>query len=283
MKILVIGDLIVDQYKMCDATRLCPEAPVPVLVQNSKTYETKGGAGLVVEQLKALIGEEHVVGQLGSVSRKQRIFADERLVTRIDYDRVAVCDAHEYESRVIKALKTKEFNVLIISDYDKGAMTEHMAGRIMKAAKILGIPTFVDAKNSWQWYPKAYAYFPNATETNLFNWKGLTGKYTNIIHKQGHLGCKVNGQPIPTSSHDVRDTTGAGDVFIAAFAAAFLCEIVLEMESLPTNGKGTITQNALERCARFANFVAGMSVEHVGTRVVTKAEVTERYHQETKS
>lgn len=271
LKVLIIGDLIIDQYRMTKATRLCPEAPVPVLVQQGDTFETRGGAGLVANQLSALIGEHNVNAQLGSMSRKERIFADERLVTRVDFDHIAVCDAHEYETRVLKALRTEEYGLLIVSDYGKGALDSRSAFFIMKAARKLNVTVLVDAKNNWDRYINAFAYFPNLSEELPYQPTPTLRKTNNVIRKLGPRGCSVNSCVIPTSKREVRDTTGAGDVFIAAFAGGLLIEAVRGKER---------TFETLTRCAHFANTVAGLSVEYVGTRVVTLKELGKSFPEE---
>src|ERR1700753_3045399 len=104
-KVLVIGDLINDQARYCQATRLCPEAPVPVLVQQGKTAQTDGGAGLVVAQLSAIIGEDLVAKRFGSLSVKERIFADGHLQCRLDRDRIHIFLSPDiYEQGVLDIL-----------------------------------------------------------------------------------------------------------------------------------------------------------------------------------
>ena len=54
MKVLIIGDIIIDKYIYGTSTRLSPEAPVPVVTQE-RTIETQGGAGLVFKNLQSLL------------------------------------------------------------------------------------------------------------------------------------------------------------------------------------------------------------------------------------
>lgn len=255
MKILVVGDLVIDQYKMCQATRICPEAPVPVLIQQKPTYETIGGAGLVYNQLLELTDGIHAV--YGSKSRKERIFADGRLICRLDYDSLEI--TANFEKRVHEILEESKPPILIISDYGKGAFIEESAKRIMKKTHQLGIKVLVDAKHNWDFYDLAFAIFPNQHE----KWNTEV-RAQHAIQKMGADGCMVDGVHVPTLEVEARDTTGAGDVFLAAFAY-----------SLNNYGEGL--ENQLTMAAEYANLVAGLSVVHVGTHVVTKQEIRNAY------
>lgn len=262
MKILVCGDQIIDVGRWTTATRLCPEAPAPVLIEQSVTH-TQGGAGLVAEQLKALLGDESVLFEFGSRSRKERIFADGRLMCRIDYDSLPANEWDwdqfpDFETRVIRAIENEVPSVLIISDYAKKSFTEEIAGNIVRFANQIDCKVLVDAKHNWGWYRGCFAVFPNQREANFYP----QGNSCNVIQKLGPEGCSVNGQLVPMEEkHAVSDVTGAGDVFIAAFAA--------RLSRLLEAANGTkLNQYHLINCAKFANKVAGKSVEFLGTKVI---------------
>lgn len=266
MKIAVIGDLIIDQYVMGTATRLCPEAPIPIVIPTQEKYETRGGAGLVSDQLKALIGDASVVEMFGSKSRKERTFVDGRLVLRVDYDSIIGTDSEHwsdyYGEQVVKMLTTEQIGMLLISDYGKGAIGEDAAFQIRNTAKDLDIPVFVDAKNHWPKYRGAFAMFPNQHECA----DGAGSDH--IIQKLGQRGCSVDGQIVAGLDQEVRDVTGAGDIFLGAFAAK-----VLESSML-------YDEPRLLEAAEFANIVAGLSVEYVGTHVVSLGEVSDYMESE---
>lgn len=257
MKVLVLGDYIDDIYEFYTATRLCPEGPVPVLVHTSPGGRlTAGGAGLVANQLNALFPES-AIPLFGSVSNKTRVFADDRLMLRIDDDSFDVNEPEVYTRKIDKALAESKIDAIIVSDYNKGAFTQPVAWNVMDRAKKKGIPVFVDAKNDPNWYEGCFACFPNKLETPIF-------KAQHTIQKLGSDGCEVDGVHIPTNSHPVRDVTGAGDVFLAAFVYKWLSTSIV------------VGRHRLEVAAEFANKVAGISVEYVGTHVVTKEEIDNR-------
>lgn len=257
--VVVVGDHIHDVYRFCDATRLCPEAPVPVLIpQNSDSRP--GGAALVVAQLEAL--GVLVRAHYGSLSRKERILAGHRLICRVDEDRISrlrnYTSRDRFERRVLRSLVSA--SALIISDYDKGTMTHSTASRFLQIAEQHHVPVFVDAKNNWRWYESgAFCFFPNEKES-LF---GVSLRSDlHIIRKLGAKGCKVDGDIVPTVAQAEFDVSGAGDCFLAAFVLSYL----LKNDSVSE-------QESLRRAAVFANKVAGISVQHVGTHVVTWKEI----------
>lgn len=257
MKILVIGDFIQDVYTFGTATRLCPEAPVPVIVPTSPDNESNGGAGLVHEQLLVLGSE--AVARFGSYSRKHRYFAGNHLIARIDEDSI---DDHWYScwerSPLTPSLEWAD--AFVISDYGKGAMTRELARQIVDT----DLPCFVDAKHHWHWYwngRENVAIFPNEHEIDG------TARFSRVVRKLGSNGCTfkshnkdARGIPeewwMPATVSEVVDTTGAGDIFMASFVYAW---------SL---------QHPAEDCLRFANEMAGESCRHRGTFVVGREFAT---------
>lgn len=257
-RVLVIGDEIQDIYTFGRATRLCPEGPVPVIIPE-RTETRGGGARLVANQLEALIGVENVTFLSGSQSKKKRIFADDRLICRLDEDSYAVDETFYQFARPY--LRSADIDLLVISDYGKGAFTEIGVKDILCEAENAKIPVLVDAKNNFEWYYDrayvAFALFPNEHERPNSKRRIIP---CNVIQKLGSRGCSVNGTHIPLETeHAVRDTTGAGDTFIAAFAAYM---------AYAMDRGVAVDQINLESCARFANKVAARSVEFVGTKVV---------------
>jgi len=85
MKVLVLGDVIIDKYIYGTSTRISPEAPVPV-VTYIEEKETSGGAGLVFENLKSLGVDVDMFETQGQVSVKTRVICDGHYITRIDDD-----------------------------------------------------------------------------------------------------------------------------------------------------------------------------------------------------
>jgi bifunctional ADP-heptose synthase (sugar kinase/adenylyltransferase) len=264
-RVLVLGDSIRDIYRHFTATRLCPEGPVPVLVEDGGWDCRAGGADLVAHQLTELFEDPSVpILCTGSYSEKERLMADDRLMLRIDRDSVGISNPELYLASIETQLRETKFDAIIVSDYDKGAFEEPLANWLVRRADDFNTPVFVDAKKNWHWYRGSFTMFPNDRENSA----GINKYARHIIHKLGPGGCKVDGVHIPTKNHAVRDVTGAGDVFLAAF--------VYKMIELGLPGNSSVLlpeQPILEIAARFANKVAGISVEYVGTHCVTKEEL----------
>ena len=118
MRILVVGDYIEDRYVFGTATRLCPEAPVPVIVP-SEWRTSWGGAGLVCQQL-AELDSNTVLPRFMSFSRKERFFAGHHLVCRVDSDN---CPPSEHANPMYP-WGTDDLawaDAIVVSDYGKGA------------------------------------------------------------------------------------------------------------------------------------------------------------------
>jgi bifunctional ADP-heptose synthase (sugar kinase/adenylyltransferase) len=261
VKVLVIGDTFADKNRICKATRLCPEAPVPVLVE-TESYTTAGGGQLVADQLELLLGENIVTYMPLSHSRKERLFAGGHLVARVDHDNVASCEWGPVQDWFQHELPTAD--AVVIADYGKNPNITMGAGRfIITQAAQYEIPVFVDAKTRWAVYRGAFAMFPNEHEKPNPDF----AKY--IIQKLGGQGCSIQGSLVPAvPERRVVDVTGAGDIFLAAFVAKYLTW---------KNAGNDPWHGQLHESARFANFVAGKSVEWVGTHVVKDVDINENF------
>lgn len=234
--ILVVGDYILDRYLWHRPLRICPEAPVPVLVQTG-VEDRAGGAALVSGQLAALGSAVALVP--GSHSTKTRIFADHHMIARVDNDSHAKVNWRANLGGV-------DAGIVVISDYNKGTFNPESVAWLRR--RYPAALFFVDAKVNFKWYADCFACFPNAHETPADTW--------HVIRKLGAGGCNVDGQDVPLEFvHSVLDVTGAGDVFLAAFVHSY--------ERSPD----------LMAAAAFANYVAAKSVEHLGTHVVRKEEL----------
>ena len=119
-KVLVIGDVIIDKYIYGTSSRISPEAPVPVITYIEEK-ETKGGAGLVYENLKSLGVDVTMFETEGQVSVKTRIMCDGHYITRIDDDKPA------NGMDVLKQVQETDFSqydYVVLSDYNKGVLDE---------------------------------------------------------------------------------------------------------------------------------------------------------------
>jgi rfaE bifunctional protein kinase chain/domain len=222
-RIGVLGDLMLDRYLWGTASRLSPEAAVPV-VDFAEQSECLGGAGNVAANLAALgahveafgvIGEDEpgramlsclrdvgIAGQ-GAVADKSRVttvktrvIARHQQVVRIDREkRDAVAPALEEKlfRRLLASLK--KLNGLVLSDYDKGLITDAFAERVLSACHHLKVPVFVKPKTSRLYaYRGARVIVCNAKEAGFFVTHSLYDE--NSVEEAGrkllaHFGCSA--------------------------------------------------------------------------------------------
>lgn len=191
-KILVFGDLMLDQFVWGQVDRVSPEAPVPVVDVEQET-RTLGGAGNVARNARSLGATVFPVGivgrdgggdsilqlleeqkiETGSVIRtarkttvKTRIIAHQQQVVRVDREQ-----RDPVEESVAKALKESfleqlpEVDGIIVSDYSKGTVTSGLLSEILPAAKKAGKVVCLDPKpRHFSSYSPVTAITPNQKE-----------------------------------------------------------------------------------------------------------------------
>ncbi|MEJ7615479.1 MAG: bifunctional ADP-heptose synthase [Pyrinomonadaceae bacterium] len=193
--IVVYGDIMLDEFVWGSVTRISPEAPVPV-VDVQRESVNLGGAANVLANLIGLGARSCVVGLVGNdatgsrvrrelhaagavrvdetlvvddarpTTIKTRIIAHNQLVVRADRERRTPAAAH-IEDRLIEVLRhaTEAADALIISDYDKGAITARVLAEILPLAARRRIPALVDPKiRNFNAYQPATLVTPNHHE-----------------------------------------------------------------------------------------------------------------------
>lgn len=175
LRVLVIGDLMLDEYLWGRVDRISPEAPVPVVAVEKESH-TLGGAGNVINNLSAMGAKVFAMGTVGTgqagrdvlkklealsvdvtgvirdpdrpTTRKTRIIAASQQMLRIDREVRHRIDAHTLDALTkIIAGYINKMDVVIISDYDKGLVTRELVGRIVELAKKSGVMTLADPKS----------------------------------------------------------------------------------------------------------------------------------------
>jgi rfaE bifunctional protein kinase chain/domain len=196
-RIGVAGDFMLDRYVWGSATRLSPEAPVPV-VDFKNESQVLGGAGNVAANLAALgatvfpfgvIGEDEegsairscldamgmaTKGIVADASRittvKTRIVAKHQQIVRVDRERREPLK-RAVEDRMVRAIKSllPRFDALVLSDYGKGVVTESFTDRVLTECHRRGVPALVKPKESRLFaYRGATVIVCNAKEAGFF-------------------------------------------------------------------------------------------------------------------
>lgn len=177
LRIGVFGDLMLDELVRGEATRISPEAPVPVVLMRDPGHREifPGGAGNVAANVAALGGKPVVFGAVGDdeagrrlktlladreidaaglvsepgrvTPHKTRIVAHQHQLVRVDVEQPRPISAQSARLLARRfARRAAEIDALIISDYLKGSVTTELAGEISTAARQRGIPVLVDPK-----------------------------------------------------------------------------------------------------------------------------------------
>ena len=212
-QIKIIGESCLDIFVYCDAIRLAPDLPVPVL-QKIHTETNPGMAANVERNVNARsISTELVTNENWNSFVKTRYVHDKsnHMFFRVD--------TPQKIARI--NLNDLNFNseVIIISDYNKGFLTESDIEHICSSHPLV----FLDTKKIiGPWAEKAkYIKINDYEFKNSQNF--LTDKLVSkIIHTRGADGCDFLGENFPVERFDIRDTSGAGDSFMAALVAEFL-------------------------------------------------------------
>ncbi|MCA9403371.1 MAG: D-glycero-beta-D-manno-heptose-7-phosphate kinase [Candidatus Omnitrophica bacterium] len=193
--ILVIGDLILDQYIRGSVSRISPEAPVPVVLQQDSFY-TPGGAANVAHNLSGLGAQVTLMGIIGKDDEgqillkdlkkrkidtkgilvdahrptvtKTRVIAQHQQVVRIDKEDLdrplaagAIKKLHGFLDRHLK-----EYDAVILSDYGKGLLTAQTVQHAVTLARQHKVIITVDPKvEHFDYYRRVTAITPNLKET----------------------------------------------------------------------------------------------------------------------
>ena len=253
MKVLVLGDVIIDKYIYGTSERLSPEAPVPV-VKYRREVESLGGAGLVYENLKSL-GVDVTLFETGQPSSiKTRVICDGHYITRIDNDISADGKA---VLETIELQDFSEYEYVILSDYNKGVLDESL--KIIEHINKFNCKIIVDPKEHANQYKDAWLVKPNYKEFDEF---GFTFWQSNIITTKAgdNVVATIDNVDynIPVESVEVSDVTGAGDCFLAAFVY------------------GLTKQYNHKKCLELAVKGSREAVKHVGTHTLTISDIEER-------
>src|SRR5258708_7275501 len=243
-RIAVAGDFMLDRYVWGAATRLSPEAPVPV-VDFVNDSQVLGGAGNVAANLAALgatvlpfgvVGEDEparaireCLAALGMVTKglvvdasritkvKTRIIARKQTIVREDHERSEPISSSLEESliRRIKAALGR-LDALVISDYDKGVVTDALADRVLTECHRRGVPVLVKPKTSRLFaYRGATAIVCNAKEAGFFVTRQLDND--DSVEQAGrallaHFGCSAGVIPRGAGGLSEFENTGTPGV-----------------------------------------------------------------------
>lgn len=297
MRLLVVGDVMLDRYWFGEVSRISPEAPVPV-VKVERLEERPGGAANVARNAAALGAQTALISVVGEddagralqrllqeggiaahlqvdaeidTTVKLRVIGRQQQLLRIDFE---TTPSHE----VLRA-KLAEFerqlahcDIVVLSDYGKGGLTH--IGEMIRLARAAAKPVLVDPKgDDWGKYAGATVMTPNRAEL-----AGVVGRWhseTDMLQKaeklRGELGLDAllvtrseEGMSLLTDGHTYHQAALAREVYDVSGAGDTVIATLAVMLAAGAEWAEAI---------RVANVAAGIVVGKLGTAVVSRDEI----------
>ena len=309
-KVLCVGDLILDHYVHGNIDRISPEAPIPVLKADDRNYNILGGCGNVARNICSANSKCHLISIVGNdndglkireiikeiknltfnliidknrcTTKKTRYVCENQQILRVDNE-IESPISEVLETKIIKLLKNKinDYDVIVLSDYNKGVLTDTLIKKIIKIAKHFKKILIVDPKKKdFSVYAGATFITPNFKElkssVNTFNINSKNNddnlviklskqiinkfKFKAVITTRSSDGISVVTDVgsffhLPSEAKEVFDVSGAGDTVLAYLSTSI------------SKGK------SLESSVKISNIAAGLAVGKFGTSVVSIGEV----------
>ncbi|TAJ13298.1 D-glycero-beta-D-manno-heptose-7-phosphate kinase [Marinilabiliaceae bacterium JC017] len=309
LRILVIGDVMIDSYLWGDVSRISPEAPVPIIAATSRENRLGGAANVAlnVQALGAipilcsvigkddngevllnlldkggLVNEGMVTTSKRATTVKTRIISQNQHLLRVDEEIESPLN-NELEERLFlraeRMLESYKIDAIIFEDYDKGVITPGLIEKVVTTAKEKGIPTLVDPK-----------------KRNFLDYKGVTFFKPNFkefkeglkldIHKnqQDEMVTAATRFQKDQSIRMLMVTMAEKGVFIQSDSKhQFIPAEVRDISDVSGAGDTVISVSALclasgmepHLVARIANMAGGLVCESPGVVPVDKAKLIE--------
>ena len=221
VKILIIGELCTDVYVYGDVNRLSPEAPIPV-INPIRYVKNSGMAGNVYQNVLSLVKNSEVLHWSQSESITKTRYVHEKsnqMLLRVDEGESKPVDPLTFLSPDM--LQTiRESDLIVISDYNKGYLTEEMIIRISKEAKL----SLLDTKKKLNSNTIENITFVKLNEIESKHNQELVENHPEkFILTLGSKGAKYKDKIYPSNKpQETIDVSGAGDSFIASFGLMYL-------------------------------------------------------------
>lgn len=298
--ILVVGDIMLDHYRIGDATRISPEAPVPVLFNPRSEYRP-GGAAAVAAMCATLGAKTVLLGVVGPDRNGDRLYEmltdqDVCCLAVVDPDRVTttkerICGVASGRHRqqlgrvdmetsiplsyglaqqlveIICGMAEDPPDVILIADYAKGVLTDEVA----RACHDTGALVIVDPPKGgrWEQYEHVGCIVPNREEAGGRTAAQIQSEFNTLaaVVKLDQDGCELFDAQgdlyrIRAKRRHVHDVTGAGDQFLAVLGCV-----------LAVGGRW-------QMAAELATVAAGLQVERHGCVPVTVQEITDEVNSD---
>jgi len=294
--VLVVGDVMLDRYWYGDASRISPEAPVPVLLFREEEFRLGGAANVAANcaalgartRLLSVVGDDEAGRRLekllkarrvtASLHRDRRVHTTQKLRVIARRQQLLRIDMEKAPSTEVLALKLADFraaladcDVVLLSDYGKGGL-EHI-GVMIREARKAGKRVLVDPKgDDYARYKGASLLTPNLAELRVVvgSWrdeKDLAARANALREKlkldallltRGEDGMVLFGKKVLRVSAEKREVS---DVTGAGDTVIATLAVMLA------------AGQSMEAAVRAANRAGGIKVTKFGTAEVTLKEI----------
>jgi D-glycero-beta-D-manno-heptose-7-phosphate kinase len=244
-KILVVGESCMDIFIYGDTPRLSPEGPAPVFIPTQEKYNG-GMASNVESNLISLGCEVDLITNTSSITKTRYVHeSSNTLLLRVDEGDVV----KQVEDSKLKNVDYWEYNMVVISDYNKGFLTEEDIAYIAyKHPNVI-----CDTKKKLGDWCKDLRFI-KLNRTEFENNKEFIKQNDWILEKLiitlDKDGCKYKGKTYPIEKVDILDISGAGDTFVAAFVHQF------------------VETSNMDKSLEFANHCASVVVQKRGVTTI---------------
>lgn len=301
--ILVVGDIILDKYIYGNVSRVSPEAPVPVIHFDNEKYVLGGAANVAAnlkglgcnvsifgilgndkeaDLLKELLKKEginahiHIDGEIPTIT-KTRVLGNNHQICRIDVEKIPENDTLSLNVIDIIGSDIDNYDVLLISDYNKGLINHDTTPQLINYFKNNNRHVIIDPKkDNWNLYSNASIITPNSKEFHILTKMDIHNQYIEdiipharvLIDKYYLEGLLItrsekgilwvsndNYINMEAVAKDVFDVSGAGDTVISIVAAGMACGF------------------DMNKNIYLANIAAGIVVGKVGTHPINIIEL----------
>ncbi len=304
LKILVVGDIMLDRYIHGDVERISPEAPVPVL-RHARRYERAGGAANVAMNLAGLGCQTFLSGFWGADAEQAELAA---LLDRAGIDTVGVVSSSlptisktrivgrtqqllrlDIESRdnppAIEAQRLQQraadlvakVHAVILSDYAKGALSTALCEAVIRAAHTSGIPVLADPKTpDFSKYTGATTVCPNLGE--LAAATGIEAHHTDELLAAGQALVAEHDLKFLTVTMSEKGISvlrkGTNGIFHSPARAREVFDVSGAGDTvIATLAAGLAAGLQIETAVELANLAAGIVVGKVGTVPIARHEL----------
>jgi len=297
LRVLLIGDLMIDHYTFGDSKRTSPEAPIPI-INPKNIFSSLGGSGNVALNLSSLGADVDCLGFVGDdkwgdliikmlkengintqlvqilenhqTTLKKRVYLNDKQISRVDYEKII-----NWNPNKISEINFENYDAIILSDYNKGVFNNPW----LEFSNLSNV--FVDPKkDNFNYYKNSSIITPNEKElqkcssTEIKNENDVIEACKNIIlkHNINYVVAKrgKNGMIIVGKDNFVEiikahkvinpDVTGAGDTVIATLSLSY-----------------SKTKD-IALSAKLANYAASIAVSKLGTANININDLNNYIH-----